>query len=81
MAEEIRGEDGVALAQPGKHLVPRRGAPGDPVEQDQQRAAPGHAIADPVAVQDDLGLLHATLSACTLRPRGRERQCIRPSQP
>src|SRR5438034_6040319 len=56
--EEVRRHDGVALGEPGQHVVPGRGAARDPVDQDQDRAGAARAVAQPVTVERDLTRLH-----------------------
>ena len=55
MAQEIGRDDGVALAQPGNHVLPRCRVARDPVQEDHEGAAPGSPIAELVTVEGDLG--------------------------
>jgi hypothetical protein len=58
VAQEIGGDDRMALAEPGDHRLPRRRAARDPVQEDQERATSDTPIAEPVTVEADLGSFH-----------------------
>jgi hypothetical protein len=52
--EQVGGEDRVAVPEELHHGHPLRGIAGDPVDQDDQRAAAGEAEGDPMAVDPHL---------------------------
>ena len=55
--EQVGRDDRVALGEQRNHLVPLLRAPHDAVDQQYDRTAvAGGAVADPVAVKDDLVL-------------------------
>ena len=58
MPKKIGGDNRVALAEPGNHVLPRRRVTCNSVKEDQQRATTGTSIAEPVTVEGDLNWFH-----------------------
>ena len=63
VAVEVGCDDMDVLRQRGDDRIPGRAAAGDPVDehQDRQGRITGHAVGDPMAVDDGLGPLHRLL--------------------
>src|ERR1700761_7007673 len=52
VAQEVRGNDRVAIGELRNDLGPLTGVAGDPVDEQDDRALAGRAVADPVAVEN-----------------------------
>jgi hypothetical protein len=69
VAEEIWRDDGVALGQPGKDLVPGRRVPGNAVDERQHRPRARRPIGDPMSVEDELTRGHDRLRVASSKGR------------